>query len=499
MIAADSPLRLRNVKLFFYITTTMLSIWSFSFGATFDAYLLELAKARGDSNPNEFVGSVETVRGLVALFLALPLGVIADKVNRRKLLQWSCMFGTAGVVLLASGILMDSVWLIYSGVVVCATFMQIYMSCGQALLADSVPKENLTAVIAAQQSLFLIGYSVGPLAQIALIANIGDTWSLALLHIFLCTGFCFWPLVVPAFFLFEPTRAERQSELTDGLTGGRPAAGASNSAAAPGAAAQQAASTAGTSSWNTQRVLGVQKKWLVPLMIEFCSLITAMGAGMTVKFFPLFFKQDYKFDPIDLNALQASYTLAIALFVQFCRMLSSKIGRCQAALMWHLLGTACLFLLWKAESLPLVLFLYIIRGSFMNAKGPIDQAIVMDCVDTKFRGRWSALQSISRFSWSGSAILGGLLADSHDYRYTFFITGVIYASSAVIYSPLIFLVPAKSAQASSTPAASGKPPSNSVQMTDEEASTAVPSEPSLSAAPSSVDESAMRNTASEKS
>merc|ERR1719444_228580 len=77
----------------------------------------------------------------------------------------------------------------------------------------------------------------------------------------------------------------------------------------------------------------------------------------------------------------------------------------------------------------------------MNALGPINSAIVLDCVDSKYRGRWSALQSISRFSWSGSAVLGGWLADAHSYRYTFFITGLIYAFSAALYTPLLFMVP----------------------------------------------------------
>ena len=32
----------------------------------------------------------------------------------------------------------------------------------------------------------------------------------------------------------------------------------------------------------------------------------------------------------------------------------------------------------KAESLPLVIFFYVVRGSFMNAAGPINQASAVD-------------------------------------------------------------------------------------------------------------------------
>jgi len=336
---------------------------------------------------------------------------------------------------------MDNVSLLYCGVVVSAIFMQVWQSAGVALLADSVPREKLTLVIAMQSTVFLIGYSVGPIAQIGLIAAVGDSWSIHQLHIFLLTGFAIWPLVLPAFPMFQRTRTELNN-LREVLTAGGGQDGGEGDASATAATAAPA-NVEAADAWQETRVFGMKKKWVVPLLIEFCSLVTATGAGMTVKFFPLFFKEDYRFEPIALCGLSAAYTLSIAVSVQFCRRVSEKVGRCRAALIWHVLGVITLLMLCKVQSLPLVIFFYIIRGAFMNAKGPIDQAIVMDCVDSKYRGRWSAIQSISRFSWSGSAILGGLLADSHDYRYTFFITALVYTISAVLYIPLLFLVPEK--------------------------------------------------------
>mmetsp|Transcript_40856 Transcript_40856/g.108006 ORF Transcript_40856/g.108006 Transcript_40856/m.108006 type:complete len:511 (-) Transcript_40856:72-1604(-) len=436
----------------------MLTIWSFSFGGTFDAYLLELARVQGRDDPNEFVGSVETVRGMVALVMALPLGVLSDKMNRRRMLQGGSVVATAGVAILASGVASDSVPMIYAGVVVLALFMQVFMSCGNAFLADSVPKDQLTKAMAMQGSLFLIGYSVGPLAQMAVIAYTGDTWRLSQLHVFLCSGFALWPLVLPGFLLLEKTPSEREAELRRGLTSDVGGAGASASASPGGTAPAQAValSASPADTWKLERVMGVRKKWFVPILIELCSLIIALGAGMTVKFFPLFFKEVYHFEPIALNGLSGSYTICIAIFVQLCRKASSKIGRCQAALLWQVCSVAALFALWLADPLPLVIFLYIIRGSFMNSLGPINSAIVLECVDSKYRGRWSALQSISRFSWSGSAVLGGWIADSHSYRYTFFITGLIYAVAAVLYVPLLLMVPKEQPASGSASSCSGE-------------------------------------------
>lgn len=162
----ESLFRNRNVFLYCAITTFMLAIWSFSFGGTFDAYLLELARSQGRKDPNSFVGTVETIRGSIALVAALPLGYIADKVNRRRMLQCGALVATAGIAMLAKGIASDSVWLIYVGTATAALFMQIFSSCGTAFLTDCVPRERLTEALTVQQSLFLVGFSAGPIAQV---------------------------------------------------------------------------------------------------------------------------------------------------------------------------------------------------------------------------------------------------------------------------------------------------------------------------------------------
>jgi len=78
----------------------------------------------------------------------------------------------------------------------------------------------------------------------------------------------------------------------------------------------------------------------------------------------------------------------------------------------------------------------------MNAKGPLQRAVIMDLVTTESRGRWNSVQSLSSFTWSGSAALGGYFADKFgDYRYTFAITAIIYTMSGLLLVPLFWLLP----------------------------------------------------------
>jgi MFS family permease len=56
------------------------------------------------------------------------------------------------------------------------------------------------------------------------------------------------------------------------------------------------------------------------------------------------------------------------------------------------------------------------------------------------RARWNAAESINRFGWSGSAVLGGHLVDRYGYRLTFLITAGLQLSSALILSSLAGVV-----------------------------------------------------------
>jgi hypothetical protein len=54
--------------------------------------------------------------------------------------------------------------------------------------------------------------------------------------------------------------------------------------------------------------------------------------------------------------------------------------------------------------------------------------------------RWNALESVNQTSWAGSALLGGVLADSIGYRHVFLITASLQLLAVLLYSPLVYLV-----------------------------------------------------------
>ena len=65
-------------------------------GGLFNAYLLI------EGGSNMFVGSIESVRGITSLVLALPIGWLGDRFPKSRILRYDVIVGSVGAVLLVS-------------------------------------------------------------------------------------------------------------------------------------------------------------------------------------------------------------------------------------------------------------------------------------------------------------------------------------------------------------------------------------------------------------
>lgn len=288
------------------------------------------------------------------------------------------------------------------------------------MVADSVTPETRTKTVSDQTSVRLLANSLGPLLQVALLLCLReDHWETWLLRRVICVGCILWPLVVAWTYKIKelPPLEKTQGQ-------------------------QNSRASVFSQEDLDRRVCGVKVRWWLAITLEVVTLITSVGAGMTVKYFPLFFRVDYGLTPVQLCLLTFTYPVAIAGMVQVCQRVGKRMGRLNAVILFHISATCCLWMFCYSRSLPLVVALYLLRGALMNARGPIVRAIIMDLVSSDLRGRWSSIQSVSQFSWSGSAFIGGYIADaSGDYRTTFVVTACIYTVSGLCVLPLLWIYP----------------------------------------------------------
>ncbi|CAJ1354153.1 unnamed protein product, partial [Effrenium voratum] len=267
-----------------------------------------------------------------------------------------------------------------------------------------------------------VGSACGPGSSAIGLAILGDEWELYEIKTMMVVGFLFMiPACFPLFVFKDPKQEPHASPCPDADT-------ANEATAVP---------------VRSELRLGCLGARHVPVLLALADFITCIGAGMTVKFFNLFFIQDLHFSPVGINLLQTAYPLVIAGFMKLTERLAKPLGRPQASLLFFSSSVLSLWIMAEVKWLPLLLLVFMARGGFANSTYPIDRSILMDFTKSSERGFWNAINSLTSMTWSGSAFLGGLLSDQRDYQYTFLITSLVYASACVVYSPLLWLVPKK--------------------------------------------------------
>lgn len=443
-------------------------------GPVFDKYVLNLGNGK-----NSMVGVTESVSGLVSLFVAFPIGFLVDSrpEERAKLCRICGYVGYAATVVSIIAVLLDNLWVLYVALVLLGIFFELSMSAAEAIFADSIPAGDRSGIYTTKGIITTACSGVGPLLTAVTFLFMGDEWDRKEIHVVLIAGSLLLPVasLILRFFKDPPAARSERPELTQSphMSPAQVLVAAVQAAPKPigsqivspsprlrgvrepGLAASPAvkgardvevrdvsldASTR-VNDAETQKTFLCLGKKQVPYILAGSDFLTAIGAGMTVKFFNLFFIQDYGFSASNINWLQTVYPLVIALFMPILQKIAQPMGRAQASCLFFGLNVLCLVLLSQVQSLPILLGLFLVRGGFANAVSPINRSILMDFTSTEQRGMWNAIDSLTGMSWSGSAFIGGLLADSHDYRYTFLITGMVYLTATVIYSPTLCLVP----------------------------------------------------------
>jgi MFS family permease len=438
----EEKVRRRNIRMMFALQVLNAVAYSTAFGPVFDRYLYYLGGGAARGPPigghiarNSLVGVTESVSGISTLVFAAPIAMLVDwRPDRRaRLLRVAGIVGIFVAVLAAVAVVTDVLLLTYLMLVVLGLYSGLMGSASEAIFADSIPRGKRANLFTTKAILGTIGFGAGPLLSACGLYVVGDQWQPYQMKAVILFGALLTPIsCIPLFFFKDPA-----------------AAGASESSSAEADNESSANSQDAASENNPQseggraRRCGFLGSKQVPVILALSDFITCIGAGMTVKFFNLFFIVDEHFSPTEICWLQTAYPLVIALFTKFTERLSKPFGRAQASLLFFSSNVICLFLMSGVKYLPILLAVFLVRGGFANSTYPIDRSILMDFTPSSRRGLWNAVENFTSMTWSGSAVFGGLLADSRDYRFTFFITGFVYATACVIYCPLLFIVPRK--------------------------------------------------------
>lgn len=439
------------------------SLWN---GTAFAAYLKLLGHDK-----NGPLGDIEAVNGLASLITALPIGYMADKIGRSKIIA------AGGILLLITSVLQIGVcqWvgtsidsfteekqltaMIAMGVIMALWGVGdgIVNGPASALYADSIPEGKRSLYYNYLFVFYMVASAVGPLVSIMLFQTLGDVWDLYHLRLIIYVGMSIEIFNSLLMMLFDDAKAldePTSEEATRGETsdeGCNDGAGQQVEGEVQDAEVNDNAAVPDASS-STPRTGVMTRRW-IPYIIFFQGLIMAIGSGMTIKFFPLFFKDEVGMSPSQVQVVYFILPFAMVVVSTFGEKLSNScgFGRVQTTLLFSCMGISCLFgmVFFKSylDNHPYVLVpIYVMRSSLMNGSYPLVESILMDFVPKEERARWKSLDSVASFGWCGSAALGGMIADRYDYTHTFLATAIVQSIGLAVWGLLLPLVPRKEGQ-----------------------------------------------------
>lgn len=386
---------------------------------------------------NADAGYVEASQGVAELVMALPIGYLADKYPRSRVIK----FGGV-LVVIASALTYYAVWrgsttadnateayyLLMIALGLWGTVDGISYGPMQALYADSTLRGMRSEYYAYLYVAWILSTIVGPVISIVYL-NGESGWELPMLRNVIFIGITFQLSGVVLFFLFDDSKALPEPD--DDVD------------------AEDVADVLVTSASSSRLCCSSSQlrffEPYVPHTVFIASLVMAIGSGLTVQFFPLFFKNTCHMTPSEVQGIYVVIPIAMVISSFACQRTAQSIGRVQTTIIFKIIGLVALFVMVFLkdyhDNWRVMVPIFVVRTAFMNATYPLEESILMDTVPKDQRARWKSLESVASCGWCGSAALGGFLSDKHGYPFTFLITGVIQMVSTIMWIVLIPVVP----------------------------------------------------------
>lgn len=423
------------------------SIWTNTILTTW-LYLLA-----NNSHANSQVGSVEAAQGIAQLVTALPIGYLADKWARSPVIKMGCVISAIACTSTLFGIIENGplhlnsdgqFYVLLASMCLWGINSGVFNGPIQALFADSIPAGERSKWYTYLMTAYIVPSVVGPILTVVFFQIYGDHWTFEEMRPIFITGVCME--IIPAILTLFLQDIKKETPL------GPSAPPVIVDVPSPSSSTSSTTSlpySSSSAALETKKTFCITRK-MIPAILFGSSLMSALGSGMSVKFFPLFFKSQLAMSPSQVQTIYALTPISMALLSVLATSVAARIGRVQVSVYFQLLGICFLvsmavgideYASWISARPWLMAGVYIVRTGLMNCTYPLQESIMMDCVPASSRARWKSLEAIGVLGWSGSAFLGGILADKYSYSRTFLFTAGFQFASCLILALIIRVVP----------------------------------------------------------
>ena len=360
--------------------------------------------------PNELLGITSAITGIALVLTIMPAGYAADKWSREGAIRLAAIIGLGGLLFIT---LSTSIFHIMIGLFLWGVFQGLSQPSAESILANSMPSGNRSKPYARIHMFMQFGMASGPVLNTILFFILGDRWELDILKKVMVAGLAI-SLISMIIMLFLKDHHSMGDESEGILAENR-------------------------KEHKKEKGFSLKSHKAVPLILITSSFIIGTGAGMTVKFFPVFFRDIYGFKPIAVQIILGISFFVTGLISLYAQKHSVRKGRPQIIILVQGLSIICLLAMGFYPPAWALIPLFIARGALMNAAQPLSRSIMMDFVPKNRRGFWNSLQTVAwGLFWNASAAIGGFLIGQDNYALCFFITAAVYTIGII---PTFFLIP----------------------------------------------------------
>jgi MFS family permease len=404
----DSNLQIFN--LFTLLQAFGRGIWMGNVLSLYIILLSEMNSGLLGLTPNELLGITSAITGVALILTVIPGGLAADKWSREGAIILSAVIGTAGLLFIGFS---TSIFHIMTGLFFWGVFQGLSQPSAESILANSLPSGNRSKPYARIHMFMQFGMASGPLLNTILFFVLGDRWELDILKKVMITGLVISLISILVMLLLKDRNTI--GEESEGFLAGE-------NKHEPGDVR-----------------FSLRNSNAVPFLLISSSFIIGTGAGMTVKFFPVFFRDIYHFQPIAVQIILGISFFVTGIVSLNVQKYSVRRGRPQIIITVQGMAILCLLAMGFYPPAWLLIPLFICRGALMNAAQPLSRSIMMDYVPKNRRGFWNSLQTVAwGLFWNASAAIGGFIIGQDNYALCFFITAAVYTIGMI---PLFLLVP----------------------------------------------------------
>ncbi|MCE5197122.1 MAG: MFS transporter [Negativicutes bacterium] len=387
----------RNAKLFLLShASTQICL---GVGSTIlNVYFLKLGFSKS------YIGTYMAMNTLAAAIAAIPIGVIADRVGRKKSVMWSIGLNT--VATLAEVTFLNPAILLFVSFSkgIGSTFKAVVQN--PFLMENSKPEEriHLFSVNQALQTVASVGGSalagVFPMLLAFFAQAMGWTDFLEVSQLRLALAFSTIFLVLSAIPMamvkednFQPSK--RHNVFSDLST--------------------------------------IVKDQNLRNLTIYRFMIGA-GAGMTVSFFNVFLSDSLGASAGEISFITMGSRVALTVAVLCSPWLVRTLGRINSVLITQVLSIPALLTISLAPNIFVVTILYWVRTALMNMSSPISTSFAMEIVPSDMRATASSTMNMGdSLARSASQILGGIMMDTWGNSSPYYFTCALYFAASVFY------------------------------------------------------------------